>query len=141
MLMTLFEADLKGSLVFKKEADNVNYFSDVLRTRDMRIITERNSMASSIFTASQNLFLKALRQRLDKREGILAGYNFDLLLKEILDRKVSCFYLNCLYAISPLRQTFSPSKIYGNYLFKKKKKKHKASFNCWYWFAYRAYQQ
>ncbi|XP_022644467.1 uncharacterized protein LOC111262769 [Varroa jacobsoni] len=87
MLMTLFEADLKGSLVFKKEADNVNYFSDVLRTRDMRIITERNSMASSIFTASQNLFLKALRQRLDKREGILAGYNFDLLLKEILDRK------------------------------------------------------
>ncbi|XP_022644477.1 glutamate receptor U1-like [Varroa jacobsoni] len=87
MVMRSLEAELKRSLLFKKEADYANYFPDILRFHQMRIISEKNSMGTAMFTRSQDPLMMKLAKRLDERAGVLAGDNFESLIKNILEKK------------------------------------------------------
>lgn len=55
----------------------------------MRIISEKNSMGTAMFTRSQDPLMMKLAKRLDERAGVLAGDNFESLIKNILEKKVS----------------------------------------------------
>lgn len=84
LLMTALEADLKGSLVFKKEVDYVNSYEDILRFKNVKLLAEKGNLLYTMFTRSQHPFMKKLAARLEKREGFFSqSQGFEQILAEI----------------------------------------------------------
>ncbi|OQR71308.1 hypothetical protein BIW11_03994 [Tropilaelaps mercedesae] len=87
MFMNALEADLKGNLVFKKEVDHVNYFGDILRFRNMKLLAEPSSAFTFLFSRSRDPFKKKLATRLEERAGTISGQKLDSIVDEIVNLK------------------------------------------------------
>ena len=84
LLVNALEADLKGSLVFKKEVDYVNSYEDVLRFKNVKLLAEKGNLLYTMFTRSQHPFMRKLAAKLEKREGFFSqSLGFQRILDEI----------------------------------------------------------
>ncbi|OQR73229.1 hypothetical protein BIW11_09865 [Tropilaelaps mercedesae] len=88
LFMNALEADLKGSLVFKKEIDHVNYFEDILRFRGMKLLVEPSSALKILFSRSQDPLKKKLATRIEERFGTLSGEMLEPIVDDIVNLKV-----------------------------------------------------